>query len=314
MPKKSSGWFKGVQNRLAAGLVDKLSNPRLLVFILLILGTGLAFWKVQNVTISATIIATGIPALYYIFQEYVKQPQIKFVNNLNNNVAPMRVDLYRDKEDNAVFERITPQIYTSIEVKNVGLASAQNCLIKVIIGDKVFHARWKRPNNPERYNLLPQENQSVHIFRTVFTTSFNLLIDIDRSKPETIESSDINRFQEKLGEGFDLGPVYPMAHFEKTYKPATLHPRPQPPAKEEESLYGGWLPKKIENGSYKVKVQAIAENYNTGEIPLGQINLPDDPANSAQHDGNWQDQWVFRMSEFDKFRQLVQSTINHFQG
>lgn len=225
----------------------------------------------------------------------------------------MRVDLYRDKEDNAIFERITPQIYTSIEVKNVGLASAKDCLVKVIIGDKVFHARWKRPDNPERYNLLPQEDQSVHVFRTVLTSSFNLLVDIDEPKPETIEGRDINRFQEKLGKDFDLGPVYPIAHFEKAYQPATMHPRPQPPAKEEESLYGGWLPKKVKRGSYEVKIQVIAENYNTGEIPIGKITLPDDPVYSAQDDDNWQDQWDFRMSEFDKFRQLVQSTINNFQ-
>lgn len=260
------------------------------------------------------VLAVGPPAIYYAHTEWIMTPDVVFEEEqLAHQVAPMYFPslplVGGVREDLHLPHIARPAIFTRLTVTNNGRATAKDCMIRVELDDTEFQARWGRTENPERYNLLPGESRTIHLFRTFLTPYYHFLkpswsedLRVRMTVLQEIfgnDEEDERSLEEMIAE-LEHRPLEVRnnidneeAEFNRSdLDPATEIPRDQPPEKREESLHGSWLGKELEAGQYSIEVQAIAEDYKSDTKSYGRLSLPDSLVQLLGHqDIEWQQQW-----------------------
>lgn len=133
------------------------------------------------------VIAIGPPTINYLYDERLKKPVIQLGDKIEYSVAPLEV-----KPDVGVnpVNGVIPTVYFKLGIENKGKATAQNCMVNVDIEENGDHvARWKVPENPERYDLLPGETRSIHLFRAIINWVEPLVQYPQKITPESKGSS-----------------------------------------------------------------------------------------------------------------------------
>lgn len=220
------------------------------------------------------IVAVGPTAIYYFYIEKIKRPDIRFGNDFEFSVAPLEIEPGEDKEGE---KTITPTVYFKLEVENQGRATAEDCMVNVEVEENGDHvARWAIPENPERYNLLPGETKTVHIFRvTVLHPAIKgFTFDQDTRKTEYTSGRKAK----------EINPEF--------INPSSYRPRDISPESKGRSSFGGWAGKIVRYNSCSIAVQAIAEDYKSvKKRDFGTLKLTKKAVEVCADKDKWQNQW-----------------------
>lgn len=297
--------------------------------------------------IAGILIAAGIPASYYLYMEWVKQPYVVVVNDefkINHVIAPnwytrnyLLNQQNRDKKSfyqKVPFNAAQPMIFSKITLENRGEATATDCLIRIKakLSHKEepldFNARWARPDNPDRFNLLPGEKRDAHIYKSYLTHDHYFFAGKLRPQKEHLkhlskdEFSQIERKVEDIEiNDTSINGLYKISKKIDSSKtsemePTVVHPRPQRPEKKETSTWGGWEEKEIEKDKNMnidfewIKVQIISEEKKMNERTLtGFLNLKEllcKGGEDNQKEISWQGQWQDSKKETGKLKEKLQ--------
>lgn len=245
------------------------------------LGAGAVIAFLNLVAVGSTMIAVGSSGAYYLYLEYVKQPNIQFGSSIEYSVAPLHHRI------NPQAKKVIPSVYVRLSVENTGKATAQNCMITVNSQNGVnFITRWAVPENPERYNLLPGETEIVHLFRVPLLSLSKKII----YNPKTGEFIHHGKGREV---GLEEISPYPLTSISwSAIQPSPSHPRKMSPESKGKSSYGGWVGKEVGVKSCDIAVQAIAEDYKSEKKDdFETLDLPQKAVEIGSNEQYWQGQW-----------------------
>lgn len=247
-----------------------------------------------------SVIAIGPPTINYIYVEKIKRPKIKFGEKIKYAVAPLGKDL----DGNDDVRVITSAVYFRLEVKNIGRATAKNCMVNVEVDENGDHvARWKIPENPERYDLLPGETREIHLFRGAVLPQFFQVV-YNKDTKEMLHQGEAQKV------GLEIGSAKPLTAISwDTIHPVVKHPMKISPESKGQSSYGGWRGQKTNYDNCTITVQAIAEDYKSeSEEDFEKLKLKQKSVEVCSGKDNWQGQWTCGEDDqplFDEAEELV---------
>ena len=220
-----------------------------------------------NFTFAITLIAAGIPGVYYAYKEWVLRPVI-IIYDIDPVVAPMRrtVSISGDRQ----IRLIRLEIFYRVKIANIGKASAKKCMVRIQFihqeednYNKVADARWAITSNPERYNLLPGEDRYCHLLKT-----------LPSPKRQVTVNSETNLNEVRTMPGLEIGDVIPSMISDfgdpQILNPSIVYPGKKPPERSDRTIGGDWIGRELRDGKYKIKIKVIAENYKKKrDVPSG---------------------------------------------
>ena len=252
-------------------------------------------------TFAITLIAAGIPGVYYAYKEWVLRPVI-IIGDIDPVVAPMRrkVSISEDRQ----IHLIRPEIFYRVKIANFGKASAKKCMVRIQFisqeednYSKIADARWAVTSNPERYNLLPGEDRYCHLLKTLPSPKRQITVN-----PET------NRNEVRTIPGLEIGDVIPsmIGDFRdpQVINPSIVYPGKKPPERSDRTIGGDWIGRELREGKYKIKIKVIAENYKKkGCFP--ELNLPCHSFKKMINADNWKDSWKDLLVGYEQFQEEI---------
>ncbi|MBS3788821.1 hypothetical protein KGY77_07770 [Candidatus Bipolaricaulota bacterium] len=158
---------------------------------------GLGF-TLDNLTpliaVGTTLIAIGGSGSYYLYLEYVKQPNVILTNDTGYEKFMMfsRINSENGKEKLICY----PVIHFFIGVKNVGLATARDCFVRLDIQnneDRAF-GRWQSLKE-EVNDLHPGLDAKVNLLR-IFPKDKTLIDKLNKSYKDRWNEFSLDKFPE----------------------------------------------------------------------------------------------------------------------
>jgi hypothetical protein len=267
----------------------------------------IVFWyvngNINHITFTSVIgpwIAIGPPALYAIYELIVSQPEV-VIEDVKFRIQPMKLGGYTYKPPNTDDIEITiPHlariaVFMIADVANTGNATAKNCKFEIHTNDEIFGARWDMVDNPVKYDLLPGEHQSIHIFKLFLTTDFfflkeNWYDDLPGVLKPAIQQHPGNPrrdqvlIENRIGnsevqmDGNPNGTINIQTRRDllnnSNINPKLLFPSDQPPERREKSIRGGWWGEYASPGGRSIQLKALSEGYKSCFSYLDNHDLP----------------------------------------
>lgn len=263
--------------------------------------------KVWANTLAITLVAAGIPGIYYSYKEWVMRP-ILVIGQVEPIVAPMKRKV--SVSDNLSVDLVRPEIFYRLNISNEGRVSAKDCMVRIKFEKqnsnitKNADARWAVTDNPERYTLLPGEGRFVHLFKFLPSPERQLVIDRETRKNEV-----------RIIPGLQKKELIPsMLNDFKDFmnlNPKSFYPMKKPPERREVSIGGDWLGRKLDEGRYEISVKVISQAQ-TKKKQLRSISLPCQAFEEITKEENWKDSWQEILEEYEQFRDNLISSCKDY--
>jgi len=258
-------------------------------------------------TLAITLVAAGIPGIYYSYKEWVMRP-ILVIGEIEPIVAPMKRRV--SVSDDLDVDLIRPEVFYRLNISNEGRVSAKDCMVRIKFEKqnskitKNADARWAVTDNPERYTLLPGEDRFVHIFKFLPSPKRQLVIDRETRRNEVRQIPGLQKEQLIPSMINDFKDVMNL-------NPKSIYPMKKPPERKEVSIGGDWLSRELDKGRYKISVKVISRAQ-AKKKQLKSISLPCQVFKEIIKEENWKDSWPEFLEEYEQFRSYLISSCKDY--